>query len=149
MALAQYLLVVKKSSKEEAETIMKPLFDDLHQMEKRKIGIRRLYNNYDAHMYMTHQLKYGVSKYVEFVFDNDKYDHRSILMNLLIRDKIIETDTTSSNDFFRFIDDKVILLLKYEFMWREGDNNSLNDRAIILNLKAINVLRPFPPKDKE
>ena len=100
-------------------------------------------------MYMTYQLKYGVSKYVEFVFDNDKYDHRSILMNLLIRDKIIETDTTSSNDSFRFIDDKVILLLKHEFLWREEDNNSLNDRAIILNLKAINVLKPFPPKDKE
>lgn len=139
--LSQHYIIEKRFSNEKYELLIKPFFDDINKMKTRKTQIKRIYNNYDTYMYMVHKLNYGVVKYIEFVFNADNYDHRAKLMYLLLRDKIIENDKSKSNQVFRFINIKVIELLKNQFMWRNEDNNNLNNRAIILNLKTVHYLK--------
>ena len=117
-------------------------------MKKRKTRIRRIYNNYDVYMYTVHNLKYGDSVYKGYLFENDKTDCRELLISILYTEKIIEFDNTRTTDVYCFKDDSIIKLLKNKFMWREEDNNNLNSCAIVLNLKAINVLKPFSEDGK-
>ena len=137
----QYYIIEKGFSNKKYELLTKCFFDDIKEMKTRQTQIKRIYNNYDTYMYMVHHLNYGIIEYVEFVFNADIYDHRSKLMYLLIRHKIIEINKSKSNPVFRFINTKVIKQLRNQFMWHDEDNYNLCDRAIILNLKAIHFLK--------
>ncbi len=135
--LSQYYIVEKGYSKEQYTSLVNPIFEDIKLMSIKSRHVRKLYNNYDVYMYLVHNLNYGYYRYKNNLFNLDDSNNRYNLINLLIEDGIIEVINNDDHIFYRFVNIKIIKQLKEYFIWEDKDNDKLNDRAIILNLRGI------------
>ena len=94
---------------------------------------RRIFNNYDSYMYLTHGLSFGKIKYKGSIYNCDLVKHQEKLLLELITNNVIAL--TERN--YKIIDDRIINYLKEKHSYRVEDNLNLQSRAVILNIRKF------------
>ena len=134
--LSSWLLLEKKMSKAESIKMIDLILQDIKTLDQQKRK-RRLYNNYDTYMYTVHHLKYDLIMYLDIIYDLDNSEDRNRLLVELEAKQVIK----KTESWFKFTSKDSIQLLKSWFIYHDEDNNHLNDRAIVLNLEEIGMLK--------